>query len=188
MIAKGTTPNGECRSNGHPSSARSAGRMDSDQRMSSSEPEQPGADRHPLDPLGPLLVHFAELREYLSVYVTALIDRWRIGTHDLALKAAIGTVCALTGMAALIAAAVLLVNGLATAVGILAGGRIWAGQILVGGTLIALVLGGLVIVKRVTQNAEHRSLVEKYEMRKRKERAVSGTNVSERADEPARKK
>jgi hypothetical protein len=139
------------------------------------------ADEKRPDPLGPLLGHLAELREYLGVYCAARIDQWRISARGIAFKVVFGLIGALFGITAAIVAIALLVNGLATGIGILCGGQIWIGQIIVGGMLMLTAFGGLLVVMRSLRIVEHRRVVDKYETRKRRERSVFGTDVGERA-------
>lgn len=133
------------------------------------------------DPLQPLLIHLAELREYLGLYCATRIDQWRITARGVVLKAAFGVIGALFGITAAIVAVALLVNGLATGIGLLCGGQIWLGQVIVGALMILTTFGGLLFVMRYLRIIEHRRVVDKYETRKRRERAAFGTDAGERA-------
>lgn len=177
MIATDPTTNGRCNPDRSPSSDSS----ESGEGSSFWTDESAASETQRPDPIGPLLVHLAELREYVGLYCAARIDQWRLNARSLLLKAAFGLIAALFGITALIVAAGLFVNGLATGVGNLCGGHIWLGQILVGGLLMLVAFGGLGAGMRFLRIAEHRRVVDKYETRKRRERATFGTNVAERA-------
>lgn len=176
MIASGPTLNGRCDPQRSPSSdSLEFGEGPSIGPLESNAAEQPP------DPLAPLLFHLAELREYLGLYCAAQIDQWRITAEGIALKTVFGFVGALFGMTAAIVAVALLVNGLAIGIGLLCGGQVWLGQIIVGGTLMLITFGGLFSVMRWLSVIEHRRVVNKYETRKQRERAIFGTDARERA-------
>jgi hypothetical protein len=177
MIASDPTANG-WRHSCHRSSSSDSPEFDEEPLFGSDESP---ATEPPPDPFAPLLVHLAELREYAGVYCAARIDQWWIKAQGLAFNAAAGLIGALFGMTALIVAAALLVNGLATGIGILCGGNIWLGQIIVGALFMLLAVGSVGMAGRYVRGMQHRRVVNKYESRKRRERATFGTDVAERA-------
>jgi hypothetical protein len=144
-----------------------------------------GADRAPeLDDVWPAIVaRIGELREYASFYIAANVDRLRLSGRATLMWSILGIVIGLAAVSVVATASVLLVVGLATGVGQLLEGRTWLGQLIVGATILfAAIAGTWFVLNRGLRNYE-RTLVEKYELRKREERTEYGTDIHERAKE-----
>lgn len=130
---------------------------------------------------------FAELKEYAGYYVAAKADSIKVTLRNIAIYAVLGIVGGIVGLGFLITAVVLLLNGLAGAVGAMFNpDRPWAGDLIVGLLLVggaaAAVIYGL---KSITGSSRKRT-IEKYENRKRDERNVYGHDVQDRAAEQER--
>lgn len=170
-------------SNGKSSHARRTGRsrrpVGQTQTVRPERDQAAGTD--PDDPLSMLMSHLAELREYGECYLAARIAQVRLEARSSALYAALGLLGGVVLAGALVAAAVLMMNGTADAVGQLCDGRLWLGQILVGTGLLAITAGGVWHWLRRHIDAEHRKVTENYEHRKQAERSRFGTDVSQRA-------
>jgi hypothetical protein len=125
------------------------------------EPASPGSSA--ADLVAPLLSHLAELRDSARLYLSVRIDQWRSTGRHLLMQLIMLIVGGIFAAAALVTSAVLFVNGLATGLGVLLGGRTWIGQVVVGGALILAVFGCVVWGARYLRIAEHQQLVTKYE-------------------------
>lgn len=131
---------------------------------------------------------FAELKEYAGYYVAAKLDGIKLSLRNLAIYAALGVVGGIAAIGFIIAAVVMLLNGLS---GLIAqifpekweyfGGDLVLGLLLVGGTVAAVIFG----LKSITGSSRKRT-IEKYENRTRDERRVYGHDVHERAAEQER--
>ena len=114
------------------------------------------------------------------------MDGIKLSFRNLGLYAVLGVLGALAGGAIVVTAAVLLLTGLAGAIGaIFDPDKLWVGQIVVG----LLVLGGLaagvvLFLKKFTKTSRERT-VKKYESRQRQQRVDYGHDVAERGHEPA---
>jgi hypothetical protein len=142
-------------------------------------------ERAPADALRDASARIAELKEYASYYVAAKVDSVKASARTAVLYAVLGVVGGLIGIGLLITAAVFFLDGLAGAIGALFPARHgwWAGRLIVGVLVIAGALGGaMFLVKRVTGSSRKRT-IEKYEARRREERAQFGRDVQERARE-----
>lgn len=145
-----------------------------------------GAERSPADAFKRAARDFAELKEYVAYYLAAKKDGMAASFRNLGLYAALGVLGLIAGGAIVCTAAVLLLSGLAGAIGaIFNPDKLWVGQIVVG----LLVLGGLgvgtvLFLKRFTKASRERT-VKKYESRQRQQRVEYGHDVAERGREPA---
>ena len=131
---------------------------------------------------------FAELKEYAGYYVAAKADSIKVTLRNIALYAVLGIVGGIVGLGVLIAAAVMLLNGLSGLIGEIFpekwehwGGDLVLGLLLVGGAAAAVIFG----LKSITGSSRKRT-IEKYENRKRDERNVYGHDVQDRAAEQER--
>jgi hypothetical protein len=148
---------------------------------------QPGAPRTafddtPADPLAPLMAHLKELIEYAGFYAAVRIDKLRVSLAQGLFYAVLGFVGLLAGATAVIAAVVMLLDGLATGLGVLLGGRVWLGQLIVGFVLLAGGGAGAWYFIRRQLGALRGRIREKYEQRKQDERAAFGTDIARRAE------
>jgi hypothetical protein len=142
----------------------------------------------PADAVKEAASRFAELKEYAGYFVAAKVDGLKVTLRNVAIYAALGLVGGIVGIAVLIAATVMLLNGLS---GLIAeifpekwehwGGDLVLGLLLVGGAAAAVIFG----LKSITGSSRKRT-IEKYENRTREERRVYGHDVHERAAEQER--
>jgi len=144
-----------------------------------------GEDRPPAEAFREASARIAELKEYASYYVAAKVDSAKASARTAVLYAVLGIVGGLIGIGLLVTAAVFFLDGLAGAIGALFPPRHgwWAGRLIVGVIVIGGALGGATfLVKRVTGSSRKRT-IDKYEARRREERAQFGRDVQERASE-----
>jgi len=150
-------------------------------------PVDEGNDRSPTEAFKEAGTHFNELKEYATHYVAAKADAMKASVRNLGLYAALGVVGALVGGAIVVTAGVLLMIGLAGAIGaIFEPDMPWVGHLAVG----LIVLGGIgvgtmVFLKKFTAGSRERT-VKKYESREQQQRVQFGHDVHERARQAER--
>lgn len=125
----------------------------------------------------------AEIREYAGYYAATKTDAIKVKVTWLAVYAALGMVAAVVGVAALATAGVLLVRGVAGALGALFGGRDWLGELVTGLGLLLLLGIGAVVVLKVLSGTFKRKLMAKYEQRHHDQRERFGADVLQRSRE-----
>jgi arginine exporter protein ArgO len=86
---------------------------------------------------------------------------------------------ALAGL--LVTSLVLLLDGAATGLGLLFGGRLWLGHIVVGGGVLVLLALGMFIGVRTWQSRSRRQKVQQYDERQLQQRTTYGHSVADRA-------
>lgn len=153
------------------------------------DPAGAGADGpSPADAVKEAASRFAELKEYAGYYVAAKVDGIKVSLRNIAIYIALGIVGGIVGIALLIAATVMLLNGLSGLIGEIFpekwehwGGDLVLGLLLVGGAAAGVVFG----LKSITGSSRKRT-IEKYENRTREERRVYGHDVHQRAVEQER--
>ena len=123
----------------------------------------------------------AELREYVSYYVSARVDRLKLAIRRAGILAVLGVAAVLAGGAIVATAAVLLCIGLALAVSAALNAPPWAGYLIVGAGLFALIGAGGWIGWIQLARRSRRKMVEKYELRQTRQRADRGHDVRDAA-------
>jgi hypothetical protein len=137
-------------------------------------------------PLDPLIANLAEVQEYFNNYVSAQKDAL-IAAGRRALLIAVAAVLALVlAMAAVGAATVLLLEGLAHAIADSAGGRIWIGEIAIGAGLVLVIAAALACVAVFWLRKTTKATKRQYERRHQEQRARFGYDVAERAAQTTR--
>jgi hypothetical protein len=131
--------------------------------------------------------HFNELKEYASYYIAAKADGVRASFRNLGLYAALGVVGLLAGGAIVVTSAVLLLTGLAGAIGaIFEPDKPWVGDIAIGLLILAGIgVGTMLFMKKFTAASRERT-VKKYESRTQQQRVQYGHDVHERARQAER--
>lgn len=155
-------------SNGQPAADKAAGAAEA------SQPGQTPLGPHPLEPL---LAHLAELKAQALHYLQASADRVRLSARQAAIWGAIGLLAALVGATMLITATVLTLQGAANGIAAALGGRLWAGQLIVG----LCVLGGAALTcwlaSRKLAETSRRKTMGKYERKHSASTAEPRTRV-----------
>jgi hypothetical protein len=133
------------------------------------------------DALKLLLKQFRELAAYFSYYVTAKSDSAKLSLRNIGLWIVLGTLGFAVVVGVIITASWLLLVGIAEGLGVLFGGRLWAGNITTGFLLLAAL--GLVMyyaVRKRMKTSRERT-VEKYEERQDRQHEEFGHDVSDQA-------
>jgi len=131
--------------------------------------------------LEPLRRYLAELRDYLSYYLAARADALKLQVRTVLIYAALGVVGGLVGVAALIAAVVLALSGTANGLAELLGGRLWAGQLITGATVLLISAAAVFFAMRSVTSSSRKKTVKKYENWRGNQRAQFGHDVIQRS-------
>jgi len=133
--------------------------------------------------LRPLLAQIAELREYATHYLSTRADILRLRARRIGLTVALGAVGGILGIVALSTAVVYVLRGMSGGLGELLGGRVWAGDLITGLGILAVVAVAAYVSLPRWMNTSRRRTVEKYELRRQKQRVAFGHDVRQRARE-----
>src|SRR5438477_11672458 len=110
---------------------------------SEANPSDDPAQMSPPDAFKAAADRFPEAAAYLRQYFSARLDLARLKVRRIIIYAALGIV-GLIGLTALITTVVVMMcSGLAGWIGAGLGGRVWAGNLIVGGGLIVIFAAGL---------------------------------------------
>lgn len=150
-----------------------------------------GHGRSPGDAFRDVGARLGELKEFASYYVAAKADAWKVTFRNLGMYAALGIVGLIAGSAIISTAAVLLLVGLAIAIGKpFDPDQPWVGAIAVGLLVLGGLAGGIIFFMKRMTSTSRKQLVEKYTNRQRDQRIQFGEDVRGRragvTDEPAR--
>lgn len=161
-----------------PQSDPSNGRSHVDDQDPRCRPTVPEAEG-----LRSLLSQFGELREYATHYLSSRADMLRLRARRIGVTLVLGVVGGILAVVALSTAVVYVLRGVAGGVGELLGGRVWAGDLLTGLGILAMVAAAAYISLPRWMNTSRRKTVEKYELRRQKQRVAFGHDVRQRARE-----
>src|SRR4051812_41787363 len=134
----------------------------------------------PPEALRDALSKFAELRAYVQQYMSAKADQWKLTARNIAIYAALGIVGLIVAGATMIIALVMLFQGLAGAIAAGLGGRMWAGNLIVGVILLGLFVGGAMIGLGIVKKAALKATKRKYELTARQQREAFGRSSRDR--------
>jgi hypothetical protein len=145
-----------------------------------------GAEAPPGEAFKRAAGNFAELKDYLGYFVAAKLDGIKLSFRNLGLYAVLGVLALIAGGAIIVTAAVLLLTGLAGAIGaIFDPDKPWVGQIVVGLLVLGGLAGGTIMFLKKFTKASRERTVKKYESRQRQQRVDYGHDVAERGRQPA---
>lgn len=155
--------------------------MDTNGARASTAPNE--QEPSPAEALRHLQKQVEELRAYFAHFVSAKVDSVVLSARRLAIWAALGVVGLIALAGLIVTAIVLALSGAANGLAVLFAGRLWLGQVVVGGgTLILLVLGILIGV-RTWHTRWRQQKVQQYDERQLQQRAAFGHSVADRATE-----
>jgi len=126
--------------------------------------------------------HVKELQEYAKYFIAAKMDGWKLSVSRLVMMIAVGAFAGIVGVAMVATAAVLLVVGIAQAIGMLFPDRYgWLGNIITGVVLVGGSLAAAMILPKRLLSGSFKQTVKDYEDRQRNQRQQFGTDVRSRA-------
>jgi hypothetical protein len=152
-------------------------RVPGDESVDATEPKGPDAFAEALRRMG-------EAREYAGYLAAAQIDKFKLKLRRIAILAIAGIVAGILGLAILVSAAAILLQGVAGAIGELLGGRRWAGELITGGGILLLTALAAWLGLRMWQASAFKALQQRYARRKQKQRAQYGHSVDPLDDLP----
>jgi hypothetical protein len=139
----------------------------------------------PADAFHEAMEHVGELKEYVSLYVAAKLDKIKVSVRRIVLYAVLGVLALVVGAAMLVMASVQLLSGLAGVIAAGLGGRMWAGNLIVGFVLLTgIMLGAWLMVRRMF-NSSRKATVDRYERRLQRQRVDFGADAHQRSAEYA---
>ena len=143
-------------------------------------------DQQPPEALKDIGKRFSELGEYVSYYLGAKLDGIKVSMRNIGIMAGLGVMGAIAGGGFLVTLIVLLLRGIAGAIGALfEPDRFWAGELITSVLFLTVVgIGVMVAMKKLTKSSRERT-AKKYAARQQTERAKFGTDVNQRAQDPA---
>lgn len=139
----------------------------------------------PEEALRRLVQQIEALRAYATHFVSAKVDGFIITARQLLVWAGLGIVGLIALAGVVITAIVLCLDGAAAGLGLLFGGRLWLGQLVVGGGLLVLLTLSILIGMRTWQHRTRQQKVQQYDERQLQQRAVFGRSVADLAREDA---
>jgi uncharacterized membrane protein len=137
----------------------------------------------PAEALRRLQQQIGELQAYVAHFVSAKIDGLVLSVRQLALWIALGVVGLTAAVGLVVTAVVLVLLGAADGFAQLFGGRWWAGALLVGVGILALLVVGILIGVRTWQGRWRQQKVQQYDERQLQQQHTFGHSVADRAAE-----
>lgn len=138
------------------------------------------APKPPTDSVREAFAKLAELHAYAREYLDAKSDQFRLRIRHAILLGSVLVLVLLAVAASLTVAVVLVFAGLAEAVAALLGGRMWAGNLIVGGGMLALVIFATAFGLKTFRKGNKQATVAKYELTRRQQRERFGRSSSDR--------
>jgi hypothetical protein len=114
-------------------------------------------------------------------YLEARKDKTKAEVRRLILVAGVLLAVGIAWVAALTAGAMLLIRGMAEAVGLVIGNRLWAGQIIVGGSVVSGSLLVIIVFAIWSNWSARQRTIHKYESRHRIQRTRFGATAGQRS-------
>ncbi|HEY2762108.1 MAG TPA: hypothetical protein VGI75_15225 [Pirellulales bacterium] len=154
--------------------------MANDGANSDHDPAEPSSAQ----PTGPDALHEAlhrvgEAREYLAHLVAAEIERFKLRLRTAAAWAVVAITALILLLATLVAAAGLLLLGLAELIGNLLGGHNWLGLVIVGGGILLLGAGAVAWALWAWQASAYDAAKQRFAARRRRQQAEFGHSVDD---------
>jgi hypothetical protein len=147
----------------------------------SANSSEPGSESAPPEAFDQLLKQVAELREYVTYFVTAKTDSARLLVQKVIIWVALGFMGMIAICSVVATGVVLLLTGLAGGLTVVFDGRVWLGNILAGFLVLAILgLGSFIGVRKWRQSSQMRT-VQRYEQQQLEQQAAFGHSVSQQA-------
>lgn len=142
-------------------------------------------DQAPPEALRDIPNRLSELGEYVSYFLTAKADAWKLTLRNLGIMAALGMVGLLALGGFVITLMVMLLRGIAYGLGDLMGDKWWLGELVTALLFLTLMgIGVMIGLKKIGKSSRERT-AKKYAARQQQERVRFGTDVHQRAQDPA---
>jgi hypothetical protein len=143
-------------------------------------------DQAPPEALKDIGKRFSELGEYVSYYIGAKIDGIKVSVRNVGIMAGLGVMGAIAGGGFLVTLMVLLLRGIAGAISAIFDPDLpWAGELITAVLFLTVIgIGVMVAMKKLTKGSRERT-AKKYAARQQQERIKFGTDVQQRAQDPA---
>ena len=142
-------------------------------------------DSAPPEALRDIGTRLSELGEYVSYYLGAKVDGIKVSLRNVGIMAALGIMGGVAGAAVVATLVVLLLRGIAYGLGDLLWDKWWLGELITAVLFLsAMGIGVMVALKKITKSSRERT-AKKYAARQQTERAKFGTDVHQRAQDPA---
>ena len=122
-----------------------------------------------------------EVAAFGGYYLSAQFDRIKLTAINIAMFAVLGVMALAIGLAVVFTAAVLLVVGVAQAIGSLLGGHMWAGNLITAVAILGVIAAAVVIGFKVVTKSTRGKVAATYEQRKREQRADFNTDVKQQS-------
>lgn len=119
--------------------------------------------------------------QYANYYASAKSDTVKLSLQNALLWVALSVIGFVVACAVFVTATCLLLFGLAEGLSVLFGGRLWVGNLLTGGLLLAGFGGGTYGLMVAYRRASRARTVKEYETRQALQETRYGHNVTERA-------
>jgi len=135
----------------------------------------------PAEALRRVQQQIGELQAYFAHFVSAKVNGLLLSVRQTIIWIVLGVVGLIALAGLLVTALVLLLDGAAVGLALLFGGRLWLGQIVVGGGVLVLLALAMFIGLRVWQNRSRQQRVQQYDERQLQQRTKYGHSVADRA-------
>ena len=143
-------------------------------------------EQAPPEALKDISTRLSELGEYVSYYLAAKADSYKATLRNLGIMAGLGVVGLTAVGGFVVTLMVMLLRGIAYGLGDLMWDKWWLGELVTAVLFLALMgLGGLIGWKMLEKKSRERT-AKKYAARQQQERAKFGTDVHQRAQNPAK--
>ena len=139
----------------------------------------------PPDAFREAMERVGELKDHAALYVSAKVDSLKLSVRNIVLYAVLGVLGLLAGAALIVMAVVQLLSGLAGVIAAGLGGRMWAGNLIVGFVMLAGVALGAWLGVRKVFNSSRKRTVERYERTLQRQRVDYGADARQRSAEYA---
>jgi hypothetical protein len=147
----------------------------------SAGPSAPESESSPPEAFERLLKQIAELREYVTYFVSAKTDSIKLSVQQISMWVVLGLVGVIAICSLVATIVVLLLTGVAEGLTVLFNGRVWLGNIVASLLTVAILgLGSFIWVRRWRKSSQMRT-VQRYEQQQREQQAAFGRSVSQRA-------
>jgi len=142
---------------------------------------RPTETEPPAQAFGEAIRQFAEIRAYVSYYISSRVDQLRLTVRSLFVFAALCVLALIAVAAVVVMAVVQVLSGIAGGIGQIVPSHPWIGTLVTGLVVLALVFVGIRWGVRFIGRMSRAAIVAKYEAFKRAQRQQFGRSVDDDA-------